>query len=78
MVVDISQRAKDELDAELVVDDLLEWESKYGEIPRGAVVLMNSGWADHWPDESAVFGADMTDENTTIEVIITSNTHRLN
>ena len=68
VVVDISERARGELDAELMVQDLLEWESKYGEIPTGAVVLMNSGWADLWPDVSAVFGADMTNESTTIEV----------
>ena len=38
------------------MDDLLAWEKNYGEIPRHAVVIMNSGWSEKYPDKTRVFG----------------------
>ena len=43
-VVDISERAASEPDAQVMPDDLLNWESEHGELPAGAFVAMNSGW----------------------------------
>lgn len=37
-------------DYQLGIDDLLEWESCHGRIPEGAVVLMRTGWAEHYND----------------------------
>jgi len=33
------------------------FEEKYGEIPPGAIVMMNSGWASKYPDAARVFGS---------------------
>jgi kynurenine formamidase len=43
-VIDISERAASDPDAQLMPDDLLAWESQHGELPAGAFVAMNSGW----------------------------------
>lgn len=44
VVIDIADRAEDDADAWVTVDDLQAWEMEHGEIPEGAFVLMHSGW----------------------------------
>ncbi len=44
VVVDISERAAADPDAEVVPADLVRFERGHGRIPRGSVVAMNSGW----------------------------------
>jgi kynurenine formamidase len=46
-IVDIRAKAADDPDAYLTPDDIAAWESRNGEIPEGACVVMNSGWAAH-------------------------------
>jgi kynurenine formamidase len=46
VVVDIREKAEENPDAQLTLEDLRRWERRYGRIPRGACVAMNSGWAD--------------------------------
>ena len=49
----------------VTVKDLQDWEEKHGEIPDGAVVVMNSGWARFHPNKTEVFGSqDVTDPST--------------
>jgi kynurenine formamidase len=46
VVVDISRRAAQDPDATVTIDDLRRFERRHGRIPRGALVAMDSGWAD--------------------------------
>jgi kynurenine formamidase len=46
VVVDIREKAEDNPDAQLTLDDLRRWERRHGRIPRDACVAMNSGWAE--------------------------------
>ncbi|WP_138471359.1 cyclase family protein [Poseidonocella sp. HB161398] len=46
-VIDIRQKAADDPDAYLTPEDIAAWEARNGEIPEGACVVMNSGWAAH-------------------------------
>ena len=43
-VIDISERAAGDPDAQVMPDDITAWESEHGELPAGAFVAMNSGW----------------------------------
>ena len=43
VIIDISDRAVTDRMAAVQVSDLEKWEEKYGQIPNGAFVLMNSG-----------------------------------
>lgn len=43
-VIDISERAASDPDAQVMPDDILAWESQNGPLPAGAFVAMNSGW----------------------------------
>ncbi|AHM04829.1 cyclase family protein [Roseibacterium elongatum DSM 19469] len=45
-VIDIRARAAEDRDTQVTPDDLTAWISEHGEIPDGACVAMNSGWAD--------------------------------
>lgn len=44
VVISIAARAAKDADALVSVDDLLQWEKRYGRIPSGALVAMYSGW----------------------------------
>jgi kynurenine formamidase len=48
VVLDISERAEQDADAVLTVDDIQAWESKHGRIPDGAIVLLHTGWGRFW------------------------------
>jgi kynurenine formamidase len=45
-VVDIRRKSQVNPDAQVTPEDLSRWEQRFGRIPRGACVAMNSGWAD--------------------------------
>lgn len=56
VVIDISERADDDPDAMVTVDDLRRFERRHGRIPRGALVAMDSGWAAKVGDPLAFKG----------------------
>jgi kynurenine formamidase len=58
VVVDISERAAQDPDTTLTVDDLRRFERRHGRIPEGALVCMNSGWAAKFGDPLAYKGGD--------------------
>ncbi|HEX2372520.1 MAG TPA: cyclase family protein [Actinomycetota bacterium] len=60
VVVDIADRAAQDPDTVVTVDDLRSFERRHGRIPRGAAVLMDSGWAAKVGDAAAYRGADTT------------------
>lgn len=65
VVINVKEKVKINKDYLVSVQDLVVWESKYGQIPKGAVVLMNSGWDKFHPNKSLVFGTrNTTDPNT--------------
>ena len=40
------------------VDDLLVWKRNHGEIPDGAIIVLNNGWGEYWGDYDAFFRVD--------------------
>jgi kynurenine formamidase len=57
--VDVSATAAADADYRLGVDDLRRWEAEHGAIPRGAIVVMFSGWGARWPDRKRYLGTDV-------------------
>lgn len=57
-VIDIRERAARNPDTMVMPDDILAWERRYGRLPRGAVVIMHSGWATRFNDPQAFLNAD--------------------
>lgn len=58
VVVDIARKAAADADAEVTVGDLKAFERRYGRIPRGAAVLMYSGWGAKVGSVDAYRGTD--------------------
>lgn len=58
IVLDVSSKASTNADYEVSVADLKSWETEHGRIPNGAIVLLNTGFARHWPDAKRYLGTD--------------------
>jgi kynurenine formamidase len=56
VVVDIRRKAMSDPNATVEPEDLVAFERRHGRIPRGALVCMNSGWADKVDDAEAFRG----------------------
>ena len=43
-------------DAQLEIDDIIDWEQKHGRIPNGAILIMNSGTGKYYNNKTRYFG----------------------
>jgi len=57
-VIDISERAATDDDAQLTPDDILAWEAANGPLPDGALVAMYSGWEARLVDPASYINLD--------------------
>jgi kynurenine formamidase len=46
-IADIRDKARSNADAQVTLEDLKAWERRYGKLPFGAIVALNSGWDEH-------------------------------
>lgn len=58
VVLDVRAQAAADPDYAVSTADVRAWEAAHGEIPAGAVVLANTGWAQRWPDGAAYYATD--------------------
>ena len=58
VVIDVSAKAAKDPDYRVTAPDIESEEKARGGIPRGALVLLRTGWAKRWPDRKAYFGDD--------------------
>ena len=58
VVIDVSAQAAGNPDYRLTLADVENHEAQYGSIPRGAIVLLRTGWSSRWPDVRAYLGDD--------------------
>jgi kynurenine formamidase len=56
VVIDVSSRALADRDYQVTVQDLTSWEVVFGRIPRGAIVLLRTGFGQLWPDPVKYLG----------------------
>lgn len=66
VVLDVRQQCATTSDYELTVQDILDWESRHGRIPDGAMVFMWSGWGQRWPDRKRYLGSDTPEDPHTL------------
>ena len=50
VVIHVIKKVAEDPDYRLTQDDLKRWEKTHGRIPRGGIVLMNTGWGTRWAD----------------------------
>jgi kynurenine formamidase len=58
VVIDVSTQAAADRDYRLTREDVLAWEQRHGAIPPGSLVLLRTGWSQHWPNARAYLGDD--------------------
>lgn len=56
--IDVSDRTSENPDYTLSASDVAEWERTNGQVPAGAVVLMNTGWSRLWDRPERFINAD--------------------
>lgn len=56
VVVDVSASCEADPDYQVAVQDLERWESRYGRIPDGSILLVRTGYAHRWPDAARYLG----------------------
>lgn len=66
IVIDVRRAVKQDRDYRLTVQDIERWESQYGRIPVGAVVLMFCGWGQGWPDRERYLGSKTPSDPKTL------------
>jgi kynurenine formamidase len=67
VVIDVSAKAAKDARYRLTREDVLAFEQRHGPIPRGAIVLLNTGWSDRWPDRLAYLGDDAPGDASNLE-----------
>ncbi len=55
-VVDVATQVAADPDYQINRDDLLQWESQYGQLPDGVILLFNTGYSRFWPDRTKYMG----------------------
>ncbi len=58
VVVDVTAKCAVDRDYQVVESDFTAWERKHGRIPKGAIVLLRTGFGKHWPDRVKYLGTD--------------------
>jgi kynurenine formamidase len=58
VVVDVSKKAIADRDYQISVKDFTAWESVNGEIPQNAIMLLNTGYGQYWPDRTKYMGTE--------------------
>lgn len=60
VVIDVTAKAARDRDYALLPADIAAHEQQFGRIPRGAIVVLRTGWAQYWNDATRYFGTDTT------------------
>jgi len=58
VLIDVTAKARADRNYRLSVEDVLAFEKRHGVIDAGTIVLLRTGWSEHWPDTKAYLGDD--------------------
>jgi kynurenine formamidase len=58
VVINVSEKALADPDYLVGVKDFTNWEKEHDEVPEGSIVLLNTGYAQFWPDRVKYMGTD--------------------
>ena len=60
LVVDVREACAADPDYAIPVADFESWEAEYGTIPERSIVLLLTGYGEHWPDRERYLGSSAT------------------
>ncbi|MER3446441.1 MAG: cyclase, partial [Candidatus Dadabacteria bacterium] len=58
VVIDVHKKVEKNPDYQITMEDIREWERKYGFIPEGSFVAMRTDWSKRWPDQDRMQNRD--------------------
>lgn len=67
-VIDVSEKADQDRDYQILPEDIENWETTNGRIPEGTVLLFYTGLSEHWPDAQEYLGTDKRGEDALEEL----------
>ena len=63
LVIDASEKSLANPDYQVGVEDLQDWESRFGRIPDNSIVLIFTGYSSYWPDKKKYLGTELRGES---------------
>ena len=57
--IDVTEQCGRDRDYRVAISDLERWESEHGQIQNGAIVLLDTGYAQFWPSRKDYLGTDL-------------------
>ena len=66
--VDVTVKARADRDYLVNVADFEAWETQNGRIPDDSIVLLQTGWSEHWNDRMKYLGTDKRGEEAVAEL----------
>lgn len=58
IVIDVRNAGDKDADYRLTISDITAWEKTHGRIDSGQLLLVDSGWQNHWNDPAKFLGMD--------------------
>lgn len=58
VLIDVSKKCAENRDYQVQIEDVVQWEQKYGELPKGCIVLLRTGFGRYWPDRVQYMGTN--------------------
>ena len=58
IVVDVSKEALKNTEYQISVEDFVNWESSFGKITEGIIILLHTGYGRYWPDRFRYIGTN--------------------
>lgn len=58
IVIDITKQCESNADYQITTEDFTKWEKENGEIQKGAIVLLRTGFSKFWTDKKRYMGTD--------------------
>ncbi len=58
VIIDVHKKVVKNPDYQITIEDIKEWERRYGSIPHGSFVAMRTDWSKRWPNQDAMQNKD--------------------
>jgi kynurenine formamidase len=58
VILDVHAKVEKNSDYQITMEDVKDWEKKYGSIPEGSFVAMRTDWSKRWPDQDRMQNKD--------------------
>ncbi len=59
VVLDVHEKVRDNPDYAVSIEDIVQWEERWGIIPQAAFVALRTDWSHRWPDNEKMHNRDV-------------------